>query len=82
MIGAFPTVQLAGYKLFPMVWNVIECLELSDLSVVTVTADDMVLHITGIFFTAAALVKMEKIHPFRLSPRTHLQREMCTFLNL
>ena len=39
MIGAFPTAQLTGYKLFPIVWNVIECLELSDLSVVAVTAD-------------------------------------------
>ena len=39
MIGAFPTVQLTGYKLFPMVWNVTECLELSDLSVVAVIAD-------------------------------------------
>ena len=39
MIAAFPTVQLTGYKLFPMVWNVIESLEFSDLPVVAVTAD-------------------------------------------
>ena len=39
MIGAFPIVQLTGYKLFPMVWNITECLELSDLPVVAVTAD-------------------------------------------
>ena len=39
MIAAFPTVQLTDYKLFPMVWNVIESLELSDLPVVAVTAD-------------------------------------------
>ena len=39
MIAAFPTVQLTGYKLFPLVWNVIESLELSDLPVIAVTAD-------------------------------------------
>ena len=39
MVAAFPTLQLTGYKLFPMVWNVIESLELSDLPVVAVTAD-------------------------------------------
>ena len=39
MVASFPTVHLTGYKLFPMVWDVIESLELSDLPVVAVTAD-------------------------------------------
>ena len=69
--------QLTGYKLFPMVWNVIESLELSDLPVVAVTADGA--SHNWHFFTSAAIAKMEKNHPFQSSPRTHLQREMCTF---
>ena len=39
MIAAFPTVQSTGQKLFPVVWNVIKSLELSDQPVVAVTAD-------------------------------------------
>ena len=36
MVAAFPTI---GCKLNPIVWNVVESLELSDLAVVAVTAD-------------------------------------------
>ena len=36
---AFPTIQLTGCKLYPIVWNVVESLELSDLAVDAVTAD-------------------------------------------
>ena len=38
-VAAYPTTKLTGSKLFPVVWSVIESLELNDFLIVAATAD-------------------------------------------
>ena len=38
-VAAYPTVDLTGSQLFPVIWEVIKALELDDFPVVAVTAD-------------------------------------------
>ena len=38
-VAAFSTTDLKGGRLFPMVWEVIEALELDNFPIITVTAD-------------------------------------------
>lgn len=72
-VAAYPTTQLTGSKLYPVVWNVIEALELDDLSVVAVTADGASVNRNFFISVASRMTELKQI--FHLSLRIRLQTE-------
>ena len=73
-VAAYPTVDLTGSQLFPVIWEVIEALELDNFPVVAVTADGASPNRN--FFRICGKKKRGCI-PFK--PEIPMLTETCTF---